>query len=259
MRSHPAFRVCLWMSIDAGHSGFVDGCRCHETYPDCNQSCNRRTLWEGTPTPKRPPFTQGCARVTAVGGSSTIRRAHVMRSLKGVLSFVSSSGERSDSMIIHWWDVSKSGLADGNLRSPNTPLRLRSEHHYQPPVSYEIYRLPPKWLRKLCKSKWVTTIGAGVAAAPPSSVYWSTEEWPLDEPEPENIVSFFKARAINQKGKRIRGRSTLIRSSLLSIDEQQRSRTVGGGAGAIVHAFNSRSARRGRPYPKMGSPCSGRS
>ena len=140
-------------------------------------------------------------------------------------------------MIIHWWDVSKGGLADGNLRSPNTPLRLRSEHHYKPAGNYEIYRLPPKFLRSLRRSKWVTSIGAGVAAAPSSSVYWSTEDWPLSEPEPQNIVSFFKARAINQKGRRIRGRSALIRSSLLSIDEQQRSRKSTGGVGAIVHVF----------------------
>jgi len=141
-------------------------------------------------------------------------------------------------MIIHWWDVWKGELADGHLRSPNTPLRLRSEHHYQPPVNYEIYRLPPKFLGKLRRSKWVSTIDAGVAANPSSSVYWSIEDWPLDDPEPQNVVSFFEARVFDHLGKRIRARSASIRSGLLSVDEQIRSRKFHGGIGGLVHGFH---------------------
>lgn len=143
-------------------------------------------------------------------------------------------------MIVHWWDVSKNGLADGHLRSPNTPLRLRSEHHYEPPANYEIYRLPPKFCRKVRRSKWITTIDAGVATHPPSSVYWSGEDWPLDDPVPQNIVSFFEARVFDQRGERIRGRSASIRSGLLSVDEQIRSRRFHGGIGALVHIFHLR-------------------
>ena len=98
-------------------------------------------------------------------------------------------------MQIHWWNVAKNELADGRRLIPGTDLRLRSEHHLDPPIGYVVNELVPKIFHKWRGSKPVRVTGFGsvpASGAPLESVYWSDEDWPLGDPTKQETDSIFR-------------------------------------------------------------------
>jgi hypothetical protein len=89
---------------------------------------------------------------------------------------------------IHWWDVSKDRKADGLLLPPNSSVKLKSQHHPDKPVGYDVYELVPKVFHKLRGDREVkftysdsfpdpsdqADANSGSAASP-VSVFWSDE------------------------------------------------------------------------------------